>query len=156
YAREGFPITDIVCQAIRERAPSVTDPEWHRVFVPNGTVPRIGQCFRQPDLARTLCDLGDDPDLFYRGRVARALYERVGPEGFLTAADLGEHAGEWGAPISTTYRGYTVYETPPPTQGLATLLSLNLLEGFDLKARPVHSTDHLHLLIEVTKLAYAD
>ena len=156
YAREGFPITDIVCQAIRERAPSVVDPEWHRVFVPGGAVPQIGQCFRQPDLARTLADLGDDPDLFYRGRVARAIHERVGPEGFLTAADLAEHTGEWGEPISTTYRGYTVYETPPPTQGLAALLSLNLLEGFDLKARPVHSTDHLHLLIEMTKLAYAD
>src|SRR5206468_9191523 len=114
YAREGFAITDIVCQAIREGAPSVTDPEWHRVFLPDGTVPHIGQCFRQPDLARTLSDLGDDPDLFYRGRVARAIHERVGPEGFLTAADLAAHTGEWREPSPTIYRGYTADQPPPP------------------------------------------
>jgi gamma-glutamyltranspeptidase len=156
YAREGFPISDIVSQAIRERAGSVQDPEWHRVFVPGGTFLEKGQCLRQPDLARTLTELGDDPHLFYRGRIARAIVERLGAEGFLAADDLAEHEGEWGEPISTTYRGYTVYETPPPTQGLAVLLGLNLLEGFELGSRPVHSTDHLHLLIEMMKLAYAD
>lgn len=156
YARDGFPISDMVCQAIRERAPLARDPEWQRIFVPGGAFPRTGERFRQPDLARTLAELGDDPDLFYRGRVARAIAERLATEGFLTAADLAQHEGEWGEPLSTTYRGYTVHETPPPTQGLATLLTLNLLEGFDLRARPVHSTEHLHLLIEMTKLAYAD
>jgi gamma-glutamyltranspeptidase len=156
YAREGFPVSDIVSQAIRERAGTVQDPEWHRIFARDGAFLQPGQCFRQPDLARTLTDLGDDPDLFYRGRVARAISERLGAEGFLTAADLAEHEGEWGEPIATTYRGYTVYETPPPTQGLAVLQSLNMLEGFELRPRPVHSTEHLHLLIEMTKLAYAD
>jgi gamma-glutamyltranspeptidase len=156
YAREGFPITDIVSQAIRERAAAIEDTEWRRVFTPNGEFLKTGQTFRQPDLARTLAELGNDPHLFYRGRVARAISERVSSEGFLTAADLAEHQGEWGEPIATTYRGYTVYETPPPTQGFAALLALNLLEGFDLKARPVHSTEHLHLMIEMNKLAYAD
>jgi gamma-glutamyltranspeptidase len=88
--------------------------------------------------------------------VARSIAERLADEGFLTAEDLAAHAGEWGEPISTTYRGYTVWETPPPTQGLATLLTLNLLEGFDLGRVPVHSEEHLHLLVETTKLAYAD
>jgi gamma-glutamyltranspeptidase/glutathione hydrolase len=156
YARDGFPISDVVCQAIRERAGAVEDAEWHRLFAPGGVFPRMGQCFRQPDLARTLGDLGDEPDLFYRGRVARAIGERLAVEGFLTAADLARHEGEWGEPLSTAYRGFTVYETPPPTQGLATLLTLNLLEGFDLASYPVHSAEQLHLLIEMTKLAYAD
>ncbi len=156
YAREGFPITDIVCQAIRERSLTNDDREWRRIFVPEGRFPSTGQCFRQPDLARTLEELGDDPELFYRGRVARAIADRLADEGFLTTADLAEHAGEWGEPVSTTYRGYTVYETPPPTQGLAALLSLNLLEGFDLATYPVHSIEHLHLLLETSKLAYAD
>jgi gamma-glutamyltranspeptidase/glutathione hydrolase len=48
-------------------------------------------------------------------------------EGSLTADDLATHEGAWGEPISSTYRGYTIYETPPPTQGLAALLTLNLL-----------------------------
>src|SRR5712664_1378643 len=112
YAADGFPLTLIVCQAIRERSVLFDDPEWHRVFVPGG--------------------------------------------GFLTADDLAAHTGAWGEPISTTYRGYTVWETPPPTQGLATLLTLNLLEGFDLTRYEIHSPEHLHLLIEMTKLAYAD
>jgi gamma-glutamyltranspeptidase/glutathione hydrolase len=156
HAREGFPISDTVCQAIRERAPGNDDAEWRRVFIPGGEFPVTGQCFRQPDLARTLEDLGGDPDLFYRGRVARAIAERLARDGFLAAADLADHEGEWGEPISTTYRGHTVYETPPPTQGLATLLSLNMLEGFEVARLPVHSVDHLHLLIEISKLAYAD
>ena len=156
YARHGFPISDIVCQAIRERAPGNDDPEWRRVFIPRGEFPTVGQCFRQVELARALSDLGDDPELFYRGWVARAIADRLAAEGFLTADDLAAHIGEWGEPISTTYRGYTVYETPPPTQGLAALLSLNLLEGFDLASLPFQSVEHLHLLLEVTKIAYAD
>src|SRR4030095_12428105 len=125
-------------------------------FVPGGVFPKPGDCFRQPDLARTLTELGDDPELFYRGRVARAIAGRLERDGFLTADDLAAHEGEWGEPISTTYRGFTVYETPPPTQGVAALLGLNILEGFDLAARPVHSIEHLHLLAEVVKIAYAD
>jgi gamma-glutamyltranspeptidase len=156
YARGGFPISDVVCQAIRERAKDVEDPEWHRIFVPDGAFPSMGQTFRQPDLARVLEELGDAPDLFYRGRVARAISERLETDGFVTAADLAEHDGEWGEPLSTTYRGYTIHETQPPTQGLAALLTLNLLEGFDVASYPVHSAEHLHLLIEMSKLAYAD
>ncbi len=156
YAADGFPLTLIVCQATRERSVLFDDPEWHRVFVPGGAFPEPGDVFRQPDLARTLAELGDNPDLFYRGRVGQAIAKRLERDGFLTADDLAAHTGAWGEPISTTYRGYTVWETPPPTQGLATLLTLNLLEGFDVTAHPIHSVEHLHLLLEMTKLAYAD
>jgi gamma-glutamyltranspeptidase/glutathione hydrolase len=156
YAADGFPLTLIVSQAIRERSVFFDDSEWKRVFIPGGVYPEPGDVFRQPDLARTLADLGDGPDLFYRGRVAQAIAKRLERDGFLTADDLAAHTGEWAEPISTTYRGYTVWETPPPTQGLATLMTLNLLEGFDVKAHPVHSVEHLHLLLEMTKIAYAD
>lgn len=156
YASDGFPISDIVCQAIRERAATIGDAEWHRIFVPGGRFPRPGDCFRLPDLGRTLGELSDDPDLFYRGRVARAIGDRLADEGFLTSADLEQHSGEWSEPISTTYRGYTVYQTPPPTQGVAALIALNILEGLDVASHPVDSADRLHLLLEATKLAYAD
>ncbi len=156
YAADGFPLTDIVSQAIRERAQLIDDPEWRRVFIPGGAFPQPGNVFRQPDLARTLTELGDNADLFYRGRVGQAIVKRLERDGFLTADDLAEHTGEWGEPVSTTYRGYTVWETPPPTQGLATLMTLNLLEGFDVTAHSIHSVEHLHLLLEMTKLAYAD
>src|SRR5262245_46000184 len=133
YAERGFPITSIVSQSIAELAPDNPDPEWRRVFMPQGRAPAPGELFVQPDLARTLRDLAaEGPDLFYRGRVARAIAARLEREGFLTADDLTAHAGEWGEPITTTYRGYTIHQTPPPTQGLAALLTFNLLEGFPL------------------------
>ncbi len=156
YAADGFPLTGIVSQAIRERFEAIDDPEWRRIFVPGGGFVGPGDIFRQPDLALTLTELGEDPDLFYRGRVGQAIAKRLERDGFLTGDDLAGHTGAWGEPISTTYRGYTVWETPPPTQGIATLLTLNLLEGFDVTAHPIHSVEHLHLLLEMTKLAYAD
>jgi len=78
YAARGFPITSILSQGIAEFTAGNTDPEWHRVFRPGGRVPAPGEMFLQPDLARTLKDLAaDGPDLFYRGRVARAIAERM-------------------------------------------------------------------------------
>src|SRR5215470_11387878 len=103
YAADGFPLTDIVCQAIRERSVLFDDPEWRRLFVPGGVFPQPGDIFRQPDLAQTLRELGSEPDLFYRGRVAEAIAARLERDGFVTAADLAAHSGEWGEPISTTY-----------------------------------------------------
>ncbi len=157
YAERGFPLSSIVSQAIAELAPANPDPEWRRVFLPAGRPPVFGEPFEQPDFARTLRDLAQEgPDLFYTGRVARAIAGRLEAEGFLTPEDLAGHRGEWGEPIATTYRGYTIHQTPPPTQGLAALLAFNLLEGFPLARRRLHSVEHLHLLIEMVKLAHAD
>jgi gamma-glutamyltranspeptidase/glutathione hydrolase len=157
YAERGFPSTLLVGQATTEMAPVFDDPAWHRIFAPHGRVPRVGELLVQADLARTLRDLASEgPELFYGGRIGQAIARRLAPQGFLTIEDLARHTGEWDAPLSTTYRGVTVCETPPPTQGLAALLGLNLLEGFDLTRYPVHTAEHLHLLIEVVKLAYAD
>jgi gamma-glutamyltranspeptidase/glutathione hydrolase len=157
YAERGSPITSIVSQSTRDFAPRTADPEWRRIFMPGERVPALGELVVQPDLARTLRDLvTEGPDLFYTGRVGRAIAARVSGDGFLTEEDLARHTGAWGEPIATTYRGATVYETPPPTQGLAALLALNLLEGTPLARRTVHSVEHLHLLLEMVKLAYAD
>jgi gamma-glutamyltranspeptidase/glutathione hydrolase len=133
------------------------DPEWQRVFAPSGKSPGFGELLVQADLGRTLADLAaEGPDLFYRGRVGQAIARRMEADGFLTPDDLARHTGEWGEPISTTYRGLTIHETPPPTQGLAALLGLNILEGLPLADHPLHSAEHLHMLVEVCKLAYAD
>ncbi|MBI4610782.1 MAG: gamma-glutamyltransferase [Candidatus Rokubacteria bacterium] len=157
HAEAGFPATRLLSQSIAERGVEIRDPEWQRIFFPGGRAPRLGELLRQPDLARTLRALAKEgPDAFYRGRIAEALARRLEAEGFLTLEDLQAHTGEWTDPIAAAYRGYTVYETPPPTQGLAALLALNLLEGFDLAKMAFHSADHLHLLLEIVKLAYAD
>ena len=74
----------------------------------------------------------------------------------MTAADLREFEPEWVDPISTTYRGWTVYELPPNTQGIAALMMLNLMEQFPLREYGFHSARALHVMIEAKKLAYAD
>jgi gamma-glutamyltranspeptidase/glutathione hydrolase len=156
-AERGFPCTSLVSQAAVEMAGRIDDGEWHRIFFPGGRPPAPGAPLVQADLARTLRDLAaEGPDLFYRGRVAQAMAGRLAADGFLTGEDLAAHEGEWGDSLSTTYRGLVVHETPPPTQGLAALIGLNILEGVALARHPVHSPGHLHLLIETAKLAYAD
>jgi len=157
YAEAGFPTTLLVSQSVAERLPVIKDPEWRRIFAPNGCGPAMGELLRQPDLAKTLRALGKEgPDLFYRGQIAEAIVRRLEADGFVTAEDLAAHTGEWGEPLAIDYRGHRVWATPPPTQGLAALLALNLLEGFDLVRLPYYSPEHLHLLIEMCKLAYAD
>jgi gamma-glutamyltranspeptidase/glutathione hydrolase len=74
----------------------------------------------------------------------------------MTAADLAEYDVEWVTPISTTYRGWTVYELPPNGQGIAALLMLNIMEQFPLASMGHNSTAALHHMIEAKKLAYAD
>jgi gamma-glutamyltranspeptidase/glutathione hydrolase len=94
---------------------------------------------------------------FYTGRTADAIVAISRAEGgTMTHADLSEFEPEWVAPISTTYRGWTVYELPPNTQGIAALMMLNLMEQFPLGELGFHSAKALHVMIEAKKLAYAD
>jgi gamma-glutamyltranspeptidase/glutathione hydrolase len=156
YAENGFPMTQLVSQATAERLAVLDDPEWRRIFVPQGRVPQTGEILRQPELARTLSIISrEGPEAFYRGPLAARISERLA-DGFVTRDDLARHAGEWGKPLAISYRGYTLYETPPPTQGIAALLAMNLVEGFPLPTIPYHSVDHLHLSVEMVKLAFAD
>src|SRR5204862_5111340 len=94
---------------------------------------------------------------FYEGRIADEILALSRAEGgTLAAADLAEFEPEWIDPISTTYRGWTVYEIPPNTQGIAALMMLNLMETFPMSDYGFHSTKALHTMIEAKKLAYAD
>jgi gamma-glutamyltranspeptidase/glutathione hydrolase len=156
-ADRGFPASRLLSQVTQELRETLTDPEWRRIFTPRGEAPRLGELVIQRDLAETLRKIASEgPDVVYRGAIARAITARLEADGFLTDDDLARHDGEWGEPLSITYRGVTVYETGLPTQGIAALLTLNLLEGFDLGRMRLHSAEHLHLLIEMVKLAYAD
>ena len=117
----AFRISDVVCQAIRERFELFDDPEWRRIFVPGGVFPEPGDML-PPARSRPLAQRARRASRISSTRDGWAgpSPTRLEREGFLTADDLAAHEGEWGEPVSTTYRGYTVYETPPPTQGLAT------------------------------------
>lgn len=158
-AREGVPVPQVIAGSwARGMGRFLAKPGFDQVFVVDGRAPREGEPFANPALASTLEVIAaEGPEAFYRGAIAERLVafsDRVG--GFLSREDLAGHASEWVDPVSTTYRGATVWELPPNGQGIAALQMLNILEGFDLRAMGRDSADFWHLLVEAKKLAYAD
>jgi gamma-glutamyltranspeptidase / glutathione hydrolase len=159
YARDGFGVGEIVAYEWREaEAALAQDPAAARTFLIGGRAPRPGDLFRNPELARTLERLAaGGRDAFYRGEIARAIVADAKQRGgWLEEHDFADHTSDWVEPISTTYKGYEVFQMPPNTQGIVALQMLNLLEGFDLKPLGHNSAEYLHLLVEAKRLAFAD
>jgi gamma-glutamyltranspeptidase/glutathione hydrolase len=159
YADEGFPVSDVTAAHWASLADKVAaEPNAAKTYLPNGRAPRGGELFTNHDLAKSLRLIASHGTSgFYEGPTAEAILA-ISTEtgGTMTAADLRELQPEWVAPISTTYRGWTVYELPPNTQGIAALMMLNLMEQFPLGEYGFHSARALHVMIEAKKLAYAD
>ncbi len=158
-ADEGFPVAPLTSYFWRRGA------ERQLKSAPNGielTIegrgPAAGEIFRNPGLARTFRKVAEGGKAsFYAGELADAIAAVIRQAGgCLTEDDLATHTSTWEAPISVTYRGYRVYECPPNGQGLAALIGLNLLEGYDLESMEALSADRLHLEIEAMRLAFAD
>jgi gamma-glutamyltranspeptidase/glutathione hydrolase len=76
--------------------------------------------------------------------------------GFFTERDFGAQRSKWGESISVTYRGVTIHETPPPSQGVSVLQALRLLEPWKLGALPFLGPDHVHLLVQAKQIAFHD
>ena len=134
------------------------DPGSTRTFLFDGKGPKAGQIVRNPDLANTFRLIAaKGPAGFYEGKTAEAILSVLNAKGnTMTAADLKEYQPEWVEPISTTYRGWTVYELPPNTQGIAALMMLNMMEQYPIGQYGLTSTQAMHVMIESKKLAYAD
>ena len=159
YAREGFAVTEVIANGWRGGARQRQQyPGFKEIYMPNGKTPDAGEIFKNPALGDTLETIGrEGRDAFYKGDIARTIdqyMEEMG--GFLSYGDLAAHQGNWVEPVSTTYRGYTVWELPPNGQGIAALQMLNIMEGFDIASMGFGSPEYLHLLIEAKKLAYED
>ncbi len=135
-----------------------TDANAAATFLIDGRAPRLGEVFRNPDLARSLELIAKDGrDGFYKGGIAqRIVATELKLGGVMSAEDLAGFSSEWVEPISTTYRGWTVYEIPPNGQGIAALMMLNMMETFPVAKYGHNSADALHAMIEAKKLAYAD
>jgi gamma-glutamyltranspeptidase/glutathione hydrolase len=158
-AEDGFPVSEITAAEWEGGAALLqAADESARVYLPGGWAPRAGQMFRNPDLAASYRALADEGrDAFYRGRIAQRLVNCSARHGgALTSPDLAEYDAEWVTPLSTTYRGWTVYELPPNGQGIAALMMLNLLEHAPMDSYGHNSAEALHAIIEAKKLAYAD
>ncbi|HEX9793633.1 MAG TPA: gamma-glutamyltransferase [Planctomycetota bacterium] len=159
YAREGFPVTQLIAHywAIGARILG-EQPGFAETFLVDGHAPGEGEIFRNPALADLLEKIGaEGRDAFYRGAVAERIARAVQDAGgFLSAGDLAAHRGEWVQPIGADYRGYRVWELPPNGQGITALQMLTVLEGWDVAGFGFGSADHIHHFVEAKKLAFED
>ena len=159
YAEYGFPVMEKAAEDWDAEVRKLSrTPAASANYLVDGRAPRPGEIFRQPNLARTLRTLAEGGrDAFYKGPIGKAIVDYMKANGgFISMEDLAATKADWVDPISTTYRGYQVYELPPNGQGITVLMALNILEGFDLAALRSQPGQYYHTLIEATKLAFAD
>ncbi len=158
YAERGFPVTDVIAGDWDNANQYKANADFAATFLPNGKPLAPGEIFTNKNLAQSLKLIAaKGRDVFYKGEIAQKILKFAQAQGGLhTAEDFTAHTSNWLDPISTTYRGHTVYELPPNNQGLAVLEMLNILEGYDVRSLGHNSAEYLHLLVEAKKLAYAD
>jgi len=160
YAENGFPVSE---RTAANWAGSVkmhsAHPNSRKTYLIDGErAPKAGEIFKNPDLAGTLRLIAEKGrDGYYKGKTAEAIVQISREQGgTFTLSDLSEFTPEWTTPIKTTYRGWTIHEIGPQTQGISALMMLNLMEQYPLGDYGFHSTDAMHVMIEAKKLAYAD
>ena len=156
-ADNGFPVSEFIAEVWKLGfAGSCTDEECRRAF---GTAaPQAGEFVKNPELAAALRLIAEQgASAVYRGPIADAILRtsnRLG--GTMTKSDLADFSSEWVETISSTYRGWTIYELPPNSRGAAVLEGLNILGTFSEQTMGVANADVLHRRIEAMRLAVAD
>jgi gamma-glutamyltranspeptidase/glutathione hydrolase len=163
-AENGYAVTPVTARGWAGSAKTYEGYEgpeysgWFDTFAANRRAPEAGDVWRLPDHAMSLRRIAaSGAEDFYSGELAERTAEfSAKTGGKLTFADLAGHTSTWVEPIGTNYRGYDVWEIPPNGQGLAALIALNILEGYDLARFGRDSLGAYHVEIEAMKLAFAD
>lgn len=162
-AEDGFITTPRFAEVLGDTASQSKlklSPAAASLLLPNGQPIRAGTLLRQPDLAKTYQLIASSgPNAFYNDtELSRAILQAVNERGGnMTADDLRRYEVKYRQPLRDTYRGYEIIAMPPPSSGGLTMLQiLKLLEPYDLRGMGQNSADHLHLLSEATRLAFAD
>jgi gamma-glutamyltranspeptidase/glutathione hydrolase len=160
YAKEGFPVSEVIAYYWKSNAKLLENyTGFKEIYMPGGKAPAKGEVFKNPYLASTLETIvKGGRDAFYKGEIAQKIVSHVKKEGgFFSMRDFEDHSSEWIEPVSTNYRGYDVWELPPPNgQGIAVLQILNVLEKYDIKAMGFGSEAYIHTFVEAKKLAFED
>ena len=159
YARNGFPVSELIAYYWKRSVPYLSQfPGFKETFTINGRAPMKGEIFKNPDLANTFETLAEKGrDAFYKGEIAKTIAAYIKEQGgFLSYEDMASHKSEWVEPLSTSYRGYDVWELPPNGQGIAALQMLNILEEYDFRHFGFGSPEHIHYFSEAKKLVYED
>jgi gamma-glutamyltranspeptidase / glutathione hydrolase len=157
-ARDGFPLAYEDAEDLKTDRYLAQFPDSKHIFQRDGNYYQPGDEFKQPELARTLERLAQDPDTFYHGAMARELAAAIHQGGGLvTAEDLAAYEVKEREPIRGSYRGYDIISAPPPSSGgVAVVEILNILEGFDLAKLGNRSGDAIHLEVEAFRRAFYD
>jgi len=159
YAEEGFPVTELIAYYLAAGARNLSKYEgFSDVFMPDGRTPAKGEIFKNKFLADTYRKIAKGGrDAFYKGDIAKTIGDYMKKQGgYLSYDDLASHTSEWVEPVSTTYRGFDVWELPPNGQGIAALQMLNILEQYDISKMGFGSAEYIHLFTEAKKLAFED
>ncbi len=157
YAEEGFPVTEVIAGYWKAGEKLFRDqPDAQKTYLIDGKAPRPGDVFKNPNLAKSYRAIAKSGrDGFYKGVIAEGIVAYSDKHGGLfSMKDFLDHKSTWVDPVSTNYRGYEVWEIPPPGQGIAVLEMLNILEGYDVAKLSV--PDYWHVMTEAKKLAFAD
>jgi gamma-glutamyltranspeptidase / glutathione hydrolase len=158
YAEFGFPVAARVASDWSALVGKLgNSPGATRHYLFNGRAPEQGDIVKLPALAATLKAIAKDgARAFYEGPIADDMVATLEARGsVLTASDFAAHRGETVTPISTNYRGIDLVEIPPNTQGLTALVTLNILENFDMPALDPLGPDRFHLMLEAARIGYA-
>ena len=159
YAENGFPVTEVVSYYMELASDKFSNyPNFEDTYMINGKIPLKGEVFKNPDLANTLKIISSKGrDGFYKGSIAKTISKFMAEQGgFLDKDDLNSHNSTWIEPVSTSYRGFDIWELPPNGQGIAALQILNIMEGFDVKKMGFGSAEYIHYFVEAKKIAFAD
>lgn len=172
---DGFPMYAYLRENMVSNRKQTEAYKWGHLYYSEGRVPEVGEVFRQPHLARTLraivaaeaearkknadreAGIRAGRDAFYKGDIARRIVEANRAEGgVFTYEELAKFQGAIESPVTTTFHGYEINKAGAWNQGPVLLMTLNLLEGLDLKGMGLHSTEYIHTVHEALKLAYDD
>ena len=159
YARDGFPVSEIISRDWQGEERELSEwPDSARTYLPGGRAPRPGEVFKNPNLANTYELIAKQGrNAFYKGPIAETIvWFSEDNGGYFSMRDFEDHTSTWVEPVSTSYRGYDVWELPPNSHGITTLIMLNIMEGYDLKSIGHNSAEALHIITEAKKLAFAD
>ncbi|MFX0078252.1 MAG: gamma-glutamyltransferase [Candidatus Hermodarchaeota archaeon] len=157
-AENGYPVAPLTAASWQQGVDQLMQGPYAEEMLRNGYAPKAGEIMKLPTLARTFRELAEHGKSgFYEGRIAEAIVELLqSMGGMMSLEDLNHHTNTLDNPISVNYKGIDVFEMPPNGQGITALIALNILEEYDFTSMGHSSVQHLHLMIEALRLAFAD
>jgi len=169
-AKNGIITDDFLANMIEKYSGPMND-EAKSVFWPNGKALKAGDLYVNPgyaDLLETMGKVADKAaegktvadgykaaeDYFYRGPIAEEIVKWNNENGGdFSIEDFNEFHAEETTPITTNYRGYDVFCTPPNSQGTVLIETLNMLENFDLKSMGLNSAKYINVITQALQIA---